>query len=106
MGPCGVSEGVVVLLKKVRDLRGMENEKHELKRKITVDTSRIQKIFKNQERLRENITAMENEESDLIETRARIEQAEEEEARMEQARSKLALQITMAAKQMKKTCPA
>lgn len=120
--PCGVSDEVVSLLKKVRDLKGMESEKAELKRKINVDTSRIQKIFKNQERLRENITAMENvrtgtlmerymndmdkEESDLIETRARIEQAEEEEARMEQARSKLALQITMAAKQMKKTCPA
>jgi len=90
----------------------------EIKRKQSVDTNRVKKIFQNQERLRENIKSMENvrtgslldrymadmdkEESDLIETRARIEAAEDEIASRKQALSKLVLQLTMKAKQLQK----
>merc|ERR1711920_61104 len=114
------AEAVRDLLEKVRSLKSLESERSELKRKKTVDSSRVQKIFQNQERLRENIKSMEHvrtgtlldrymndmdkEESDLIETRARIERAEEEDARLESSGSKLALQISMAAKQMRKRC--
>jgi len=124
--PCSGPESAVAdvraLLKQVRDLGVTNKEMEEIKRKQSVDTNRVEKIFQNQKRLRENIKSMENvrtgslldrymadmdkEESDLIETRARIEAAEDELATRKHALSKLALQVTMKAKQLQKQfCP-
>merc|ERR1711920_322925 len=112
------AEAVRDLLEKVRSLKSLESERSELKRKKTVDSSRVQKIFQNQERLRENIKSMEHvrtgtlldrymndmdkEESDLIATRVRIEEIEEQVATLETTACKLSLQISMNAKAEKK----
>jgi len=120
-GPEAAIADVRALLKQVRDLGVTNKEMEEIKRKQSVDTNRVQKIFVNQERLRDNIKSMEHvrtgnlldrymadmdkEESDLIETRARIEAAEDEIVIRKQAISKLALQVTMKAKQLQKQFP-
>lgn len=120
--PCHELDGMIAevreLLKLARDLRRLEIEKKEVQRKQSVDNSRVQKIFENQERLRENIRSMEHvrtgnllerymtdmdkEENDLIETRRRIEEAEEEITGKASQSSKLALQITMKTKGLQK----
>jgi hypothetical protein len=121
--PCYELEGMVAqvreLLKLARELQRLEIEKKEAQRKQNVDNSRVQKIFENQQRLRENIRSMEHvrtgnllerymtdmdkEENDLIETRRRIEEAEEAITGKASQSSKLALQITMKTKELQKT---
>eukprot|EP00930_Biecheleria_cincta_P039756 TRINITY_DN2729_c2_g1_i1.p1 TRINITY_DN2729_c2_g1~~TRINITY_DN2729_c2_g1_i1.p1 ORF type:complete len:840 (-),score=159.14 TRINITY_DN2729_c2_g1_i1:138-2594(-) len=120
--PCHEQAGMVAevreLLKLARDLQRLEIEKKEAQRKQSVDNSRVQKIFENQQRLRENIRSMEHvrtgnllerymtdmdkEENDLIETRRRIEMAEESITGKASQSSKLALQITMKTKELQK----
>jgi len=108
------------LLGQVRQLRGLEAEQQELNRKKSVDAGRVKKIFENQTRLRENIKSMEHvrtgsllerymndmdkEENDLIETRRRIEEAEEALAKTSKNAAQLALQISMKAKKMRAQC--
>jgi len=110
------------LLAKVRELGRLEAEKKELARKQSLDATRVKKIFENQGRLRENIKSMEHvrtgsllerymndmdkEENDLIETRRRIEEAEEAAAKIQKEAAQLALQISMKAKEMRKSCTA
>ena len=76
------------------------------------------RIFENQTRLRENIKSMEHvrtgsllerymndmdkEENDLIETRKRIEASEEQNAKLSNDASRLALQIVMKTKALQK----
>jgi len=119
-GAEGVEAQVRDLLRQVRDLQRLESEKAEVSRKQSVDESRVQKIFENQSRLRENIKSMEHvrtgnllerymndmdqEESDLIQTRSRIEESEEKRAEVEREVARLALQITMTAKSVQKRC--
>eukprot|EP00928_Gymnodinium_smaydae_P089680 TRINITY_DN735_c0_g1_i2.p1 TRINITY_DN735_c0_g1~~TRINITY_DN735_c0_g1_i2.p1 ORF type:complete len:844 (+),score=129.08 TRINITY_DN735_c0_g1_i2:63-2534(+) len=102
------------LLSQVRNLKIIQSEKAEIKRKQNVDSNRVKKIFENQQRLRENIKSMEHvrtgslldrymsdmdkEENDLINTRRRVDEAEEEVAEKTRAVTKLALDITMKAK--------
>jgi len=108
------------LLGHVRKLLRLEVDKKELQRKQSVANTRVQKIFENQARLRENIKSMEHvrtgslldrymndmdkEESDLIETRKKIEEAEELIATNAQESSKLTFQISMDAKKIQKRC--
>jgi len=110
------------LLLRVKELQGRASERKELQRKQSVAAGRVKKIFENQARLRENIKSMEHvrtgtlldrymsdmdkEENDLIETRKRIEEAEEESAGLDQEISKLSLQISMKARQMQAQCRA
>jgi len=49
---------------------------------------------------------MDKEENDLIETRQRIEEAEEVAAKIQKEAAQLALQISMKAKEMRKSCTA
>jgi hypothetical protein len=114
--PEGVQSEIDDLLKQVLQLHEIENKKTEVKRKQTLDTSRVKKIFENQSRLRDNIKSMEavrtgslldrymndmdKEENDLIETRRRIEEAEETQASLSQGAAKLTLQISMKAKEV------
>jgi len=117
-GPEAAADTVRALLKQVQEMQSLEQQKKELQRKQSVDNSRVQKIFENQARLRENIKSMEHvrtgslldrymtdmdkEESDLIETRSRVEAAEEKIATVSQDVAKIGLQITMKAKQVQK----
>jgi hypothetical protein len=96
----------------------MEAEKKELTRKQGLNKERVKKIFENQARLRDNIKSMENvrtgtlldrymsdmdrEENDLIGTRQKVEEAEEQIVSKEQAISSHTLRITMKAKQLQK----
>merc|ERR1712014_3744 len=107
-------------VRQVREIQRLDAKKKELERKQNMDKTRVQKIFENQSRLRENIKSMEavrtgnlldrymndmdKEENDLIETRKRIEQAEEKMAGLSQNTSKLTLQISMKAKQVQQRC--
>merc|ERR1712187_180997 len=113
-------QDVEALLAQGRILLRLGADKKELQRKQGVANTRVSKIFENQSRLRENIKSMEavrtgnlldrymndmdKEENDLIGTRQRIEQAEEAIASLSQNISKLTLQISMKAKQVKKRC--
>merc|ERR1711959_566050 len=106
----------------VHQLGRLEAEKKELARKQGLDATRVKKIFENQGRLRENIKSMEyvrtgsllerymndmdKEENDLIETRQRIEEAEEVAAKIQKEAAQLALQISMKAMEMRKSCTA
>merc|ERR1712217_923299 len=115
-----IRKEVEQLLVHVRTLLRLEAEKKELQRKQGVANTRVQKIFENQARLRENIKSMEHvrtgnlldrymndmdkEESDLIETRKRIEQDEEKIAAVSQESSKLTFQVSMDAKKIQKRC--
>jgi len=117
--PDGVQGQIDDLLEQVSKLHGIEGEKTELVRKQDQDRVRVEKIFENQSRLRENIKSMEavrtgslldrymndmdKEENDLIEARKRIEAAEESKAALSQEATKLTLQISMKAKQLQKT---
>merc|ERR1711881_615694 len=114
--------GIRALLAEVRRLQCLQAEKTESQRKKSVDAGRVKKIFENQSRLRENIKSMEavrtgnlldrymndmdKEENDLIETRQRIEEAEEVAAKIQKEAAQLALQISMKAKEMRKRCTA
>jgi len=107
----GVTRDVHDILAQIRSLRLLDGQKKEVQRKQAVDNGRVKKIFENQERLRENIKSMEHvrtgsllerymndmdkEESDLIQTRAKIEEAEEALAKIDNEASKLKLQIKM-----------
>merc|ERR1712039_1101678 len=110
----GKAKEIVVQLRKLQHL---QQRQRELKRLQEVDSKRVKKIFENQERLRENIKSMEHvrtgslldrymndmdkEESDLIATRKKIEEAEELIATNAQETSKLTFQISMDAKKIK-----
>jgi hypothetical protein len=114
--PEGVQSEIDDLLKQVSQLHDIENKKTEAKRKQSLDTIRVKKIFENQSRLRDNIKSieavrtgslldrymneMDKEENDLIETRRRIEEAEEVQASLSQEAAKLTLQISMKAKEV------
>merc|ERR1712107_280777 len=103
--PDAVTKEVRTILTQIRNLQKHDIQKKEAQRKQRVDNDRVKKIFQNQERLRENIRSMEHvrtgslmerymndmdkEENDLIETRKRIEEAEESIAQIEQEVSKL-----------------
>jgi ubiquitin len=118
--PDSVQNEVDDLLQQVSKLQDLENKKSEAQRKQSLDTGRVKKIFENQSRLRENIKSMEavrtgslldrymndmdKEENDLIETRQRIEEAEEAVAGFAQEVTKLTLHISMKAKQVQKRC--
>merc|ERR1711959_89495 len=125
MGECnevfpGAEKEVRDLLAWVRELGRLEADKKELARKQGLDATRVKKIFENQGRLRENIKSMEyvrtgsllerymndmdKEENDLIETRRRIEEAEEVLAKTSKEAAQLALQISMKAKKMRAQC--
>jgi ubiquitin len=115
-----VQAEVKELLADRRKLRDLEGEKKELARKQGLSKDRVKKIFENQARLRDNIKSMENvrtgslldrymsdmdrEENDLIETRQRIEEAEEAIVSKDQEISKLTLKTTMKAKQIQQKC--
>merc|ERR1712050_312435 len=115
-----IQQDVEKLLQNVRNLLRYEVDKKELARRQNVANSHVKKIFENQSRLRENIKSMEHvrtgslldrymndmdkEESDLIETRKRIEQDEEQIAANAQENSKLTFQISMDAKKIQKRC--
>eukprot|EP00933_Yihiella_yeosuensis_P007958 TRINITY_DN113185_c0_g1_i1.p1 TRINITY_DN113185_c0_g1~~TRINITY_DN113185_c0_g1_i1.p1 ORF type:complete len:850 (-),score=167.67 TRINITY_DN113185_c0_g1_i1:317-2782(-) len=116
--PDGIASEVKGLLSQIRELQCHEAQKKEIQRRQAVDTNRVNKIFENQERLRENIRSMENvrtgslldrymsdmdkEENDLIGTRQRIEEAEESMAKKSQEISKLTLQLTLKTKEIQK----
>eukprot|EP00441_Pelagodinium_beii_P035213 CAMPEP_0197630560 /NCGR_PEP_ID=MMETSP1338-20131121/7999_1 /TAXON_ID=43686 ORGANISM="Pelagodinium beii, Strain RCC1491" /NCGR_SAMPLE_ID=MMETSP1338 /ASSEMBLY_ACC=CAM_ASM_000754 /LENGTH=814 /DNA_ID=CAMNT_0043201795 /DNA_START=63 /DNA_END=2507 /DNA_ORIENTATION=- len=109
--PMSLAGDVREILAQIRELQSLEARKKEVQRKQTVDAGRVSKIFENQERLRQNIKSMEQvrtgsllerymndmdkEENDLIQTRARIEAAEEDLAKINNEASKLKLQIKM-----------
>merc|ERR1711972_215461 len=111
----GVKDTVAALLDQGGKLKQLESEEAELHRKQTLDSGRIQKIFENQSRLRENIKSLEQvrsgtlldrymndmdkEENELIQTRRRLEEAEEALAKLGQDSSHLTLQISMKAKE-------
>merc|ERR1711879_592799 len=98
--PEGAPQEIMEFVRQVRELQSLDVKKKELERKQAIDKSRVQKIFENQERLRENIKSMEHvrtgtlldrymsdmdkEENELIETRRRIEEADEQLAAMNQ----------------------
>merc|ERR1712014_271463 len=102
-------------VRQVREIQRLDAKKKELERKQNMDKTRVQKIFENQERLRENIKSMEHvrtgtlldrymndmdkEENDLIEARRRIEDAEENMVAISNDVSKLCLQVSLKAKQ-------
>lgn len=102
----------------IRELQSKMAETKENQRKQSADNSRVAKIFENQTRLRENIKSMEHvrtgsllerymndmdkEENDLIQTRQRIEQSEEQHAKLNNDASRLALQIVMKTKALQK----
>merc|ERR1712039_667171 len=110
------------LLAEVRQLRLLEGERKELARKQSLSKDRVTKIFENQSRLRDNIRSMENvrtgtlldrymsdmdrEENDLIETRQRVEAAEEAIVSKDEEIAKLSLHVTMKAKQVQLNCTA
>jgi len=116
--PEGVQTEIDGVLQQVSKLQGIETQKAEVKRKQSLDTIRVKKIFENQSRLRDNIKSMEavrtgtllerymndmdKEENDVIQTRQRIEEAEEEIASLSQETTKLTLQISMKAKEVQK----
>jgi len=116
----GAEKEIRGLLAQVRELGRLEAEQKELARKKALDATRVKKIFENQARLRENIKSMEHvrtgsllerymndmdkEENDLIETRGRIEEAEEAAAKTSKEAAQLALQISMKAKRMRTQC--
>ena len=101
-----------------RELQRQDAEIQEIQRKQALDSSRVNKIFENQKRLRENIKSMEHvrtgsllerymndmdkEENDLIATRKRMEESEETVAKMTHEASRLMLQIIMKTKQLQK----
>merc|ERR1712194_981405 len=111
MGPDGVQNEIDELVQLASQLQDIENKKREAQRKQSLDTGRVNKIFENQSRLRENIKSMEavrtgslldrymndmdKEENDLIQTRKKIEEAEELIATNAQESSKLTFQISM-----------
>merc|ERR1712039_558799 len=113
----GKAKEIVVQLRKLQHL---QQRQRELKRLQEVDSKRVKKIFENQERLRENIKSMEHvrtgnlldrymndmdkEENDLISTRQRIEEAEEQIAASSQAAQKVSFQVSMDAKKIQKRC--
>lgn len=106
------------ILVQIRELQSKMAETKENQRKQSADNSRVAKIFENQTRLRENIKSMEHvrtgsllerymndmdkEENDLIQTRQRIEQSEEQHAKLNNDASRLALQIVMKTKALQK----
>lgn len=106
------------ILVQIRELQSKMAETKENQRKQSADNSRVAKIFENQSRLRENIKSMEHvrtgsllerymndmdkEENDLIQTRQRIEQSEEQHAKLNNDASRLALQIVMKTKALQK----
>merc|ERR1719401_254314 len=114
--PEGVQSEIDDLLTQASQVHDIEYKKTEAKRKQSLDTNRVTKIFENQSRLRDNIKSMEavrtgslldrymndmdKEENDLIETRRRIEEAEEAQASLSQEAAKLTLQIAMKAKEV------
>jgi len=118
--PEGVQKEVDDLLQQVSKLQEIESTKSEAQRKQSLDAGRVKKIFENQSRLRENIKSMEavrtgslldrymndmdKEENDLIQTRQRIEEAEETVAGLSQEATKLTLHISMKAKAVQKRC--
>jgi len=116
-------EEVQGLLGKVRQLRAISLETAEQHRKKGIDEAMVKEIFGNQARLRDNIKSMENvrtgttleqimndtaralqtDEAALKETRDRLKAGEETIAATERQAQQLGLQISMAAKQAKKT---
>merc|ERR1712039_531086 len=111
----GKAKEIVVQLRKLQHL---QQRQRELKRLQEVDSKRVKKIFENQERLRENIKSMEHvrtgnlldrymndmdkEENDLISTRKRMEEADEQMATLSGEMSSCALQISMETKKLQK----
>eukprot|EP00434_Breviolum_minutum_P008789 symbB.v1.2.007749.t1/scaffold480.1/size253386/11 len=116
--PDGLASDVREILVQIRELQSKMAETKENQRKQSADNSRVAKIFENQTRLRENIKSMEHvrtgsllerymndmdkEENDLIQTRQRIEQSEEQHAKLNNDASRLALQIVMKTKALQK----
>merc|ERR1712039_127336 len=111
----GKAKEIVVQLRKLQHL---QQRQRELKRLQEVDSKRVKKIFENQERLRENIKSMEHvrtgslldrymndmdkEESDLISTRKRMEEADEQMATLSGEMSSCALHVSMETKKLQK----
>merc|ERR1712176_506760 len=103
----GKVKAIVMQLRKLKDL---QQKRKELQRRQEVDSKRVEKIFQNQQRLRENIKSMEHvrtgtlldrymsdmdkEENDLISTRKRMDQADEQMASLTAEMSSCALQIS------------
>lgn len=116
--PDRLASDVREILAQIRELQSKTAETKENQRKQSTDNSRVAKIFENQTRLRENIKSMEHartgsllerymndmdkEENDLIETRKRIEASEEQNAKLSNDASRLALQIVMKTKALQK----
>lgn len=116
--PDRLASDVREILAQLRELQSKSAETKENQRKQSTDNSRVAKIFENQTRLRENIKSMEHvrtgsllerymndmdkEENDLIETRKRIEASEEQNAKLSNDASRLALQIVMKTKALQK----
>lgn len=116
-------EGLAGLLSKVRELQKISLEQSEHQRQKATNVAGIKEIFENQARLRDNIRSMENvrtgthldqylnetaralqdDESTLKETRERVKTTEEQIASNEKQVQQINLQISMAAKQLKKT---
>ncbi|CAE7492369.1 UBC [Symbiodinium pilosum] len=116
--PEGFATDVREILAQTRELQRKDAEILEIQRKQSLDSGRVNKIFENQMRLRENIKSMEHvrtgsllerymndmdkEENDLIATRKRMEESEEAVAKMTQDASRLMLQVVMKTKQLQK----
>merc|ERR1712107_867346 len=111
----GKVKAIVVQLLKLKDL---QQKRRDLQRRQEVDAKRVEKIFQNQQRLRENIKSMEHvrtgtlldrymndmykEENDLIGTRKRMEEVDEQLASLTTEVSSCALQISMETKALQK----
>mmetsp|Transcript_131026 Transcript_131026/g.339329 ORF Transcript_131026/g.339329 Transcript_131026/m.339329 type:complete len:812 (-) Transcript_131026:193-2628(-) len=111
----GKVKAIVVQLRKLKD---QQQKRKDLQRRQDVDSKRVEKIFQNQQRLRENIKSMEHvrtgtlldrymndmdkEENDLIGTRKRMEEVDEQMASLTAEMSSCALQISMETKALQK----
>jgi len=116
--PDGLAGRVKELLQELRKVKGLQQRQTELKRRHSVDAKRVEKIFENQARLRENIKSMadvrtggllerymndmDNEESDLIATRKQMEDIDEQMAKLATEVSACSLQISMETKKLQK----
>jgi len=115
--PSQAANAISEMMEKVREIRRADVVKREQRARQSEASARIREILEDQERIRENIKSMENirtgnlmdryfedlnrGESDLKETRGKIKECEAAIASQEAKTETLALQVSMAAKQLR-----
>jgi len=115
--PSQAANAISEMMEKVREIRRADVVKREQRARQSEASARIREILDDQERIRENIKSMENirtgnlmdryfedlnrGESDLKETRGKIKECEAAIASQEAKTETLALQVSMAAKQLR-----